>query len=83
MTEFTKQQAEISLLEFQRNDLLDEIQRLKSKLSAYENDLVLLDVSDKLKKAEARIAELEARIDAYEADDPYLCIRYQPPKDGE
>ena len=32
MTEFTKQQAEISLLEFQRNDLLDEIKRLKKEI---------------------------------------------------
>lgn len=35
---------------------------LEAQLSAYENDLVLLDVSDKLKKAEARIAELETYI---------------------
>lgn len=40
-------------------DCLDEIQRLQSKLSAYENDLVLLNVSNKLEKAEERIAELE------------------------
>lgn len=32
---------------------------LEAQLSAYENDLVLLDVVDKLKMAEQRIKELE------------------------
>jgi len=36
---FTKQLAEISLLEFQRNDLLDEIQRLQSRIAELEAKL--------------------------------------------
>jgi hypothetical protein len=32
ITEFTKQQAEISLLEFQRNDLLDENKKMKAEI---------------------------------------------------
>lgn len=39
--------------------LFDEVTRLQNLVSAYENDLVLLDVTEKLKKAEARIQELE------------------------
>lgn len=42
---------------------LDEIERLQNLVSAYENDLVLLDVNEKLKKAQAHIAELEEKND--------------------
>ena len=40
-------------------DALDEIERLQDLMLAYENDLVLLSVYGKLKRAEERIAELE------------------------
>lgn len=39
--------------------LFDEAVRLQNLVFAYENDLVLLDVNEKLEKAQARIAELE------------------------
>ena len=39
--------------------LVNEISYLQGLISAYENDLVLLDVTEKLKKAKVRIAELE------------------------
>ena len=38
---------------------LDHIERLQDLMLAYENDLVLLSVYGKLKRAEERIAELE------------------------
>ena len=41
-------------------DALDHIERLQDLMLAYENDLVLLSVYGKLKRAEERIEELEA-----------------------
>jgi hypothetical protein len=41
-------------------DALDEIERLQDLMLAYENDLVLVSVYGKLKRAEERIEELEA-----------------------
>lgn len=36
-----------------------------------------------IKKLHKRMAELEARISAYEEDDPYLAIRYQSSQEQE
>jgi hypothetical protein len=47
------------LLATEYNEALDEIERLQDLMLAYENDLVLLSVYGKLKRAEERIEELE------------------------
>lgn len=51
-------------------ELEQERDYLDTKCAAFENDFVLLDVTEKLKKAEARIVELEealAKIANYES----------------
>ena len=73
MTEFTKDDIENIKQElnmFPQDDsvtvsksmilfLVNEIERLQDLISAYENDLVLVDVTEMLKKAKIRIQELE------------------------
>jgi len=63
--------------------LFDEAVRLQDLVSAYENDLVLLDINEKLEKAQARIAELEQErqlISVYERlpkeDGDYLILTF-------
>ena len=61
--------------------VIDEIERLQK-----ENDLLQTNrmcLNRDLAKAEKRIAEMDARISAYETDDPYLAIRYQPLQEQE
>ena len=43
-------------------ETLKEIEHLQAKLSAYENDFVLLNVVEKFEKAQARVQEAEKRI---------------------
>ncbi len=47
----------------ERDQLRAENEKLKDLVLAYENDLVLLSVYGKLKRAEERIEELETYID--------------------
>ena len=45
------------------SDIIDaEIERLKVRLAASENDLVLIEVNEMLKKTQARVQELECQL---------------------
>lgn len=60
-------------------EALNEIERLRVLLERKNeiiNNAIIIE-----KHYIKRIAELEQRVDAYEADDPYLAIRYQPPQE--
>ena len=62
---FTKQLAEISLLEFQRNDLLDVIKVLKSRVQELDKSLhdQIEEDANRIAIRDNRIAELEEKQD--------------------
>lgn len=58
--------------------LVNEISYLQGLISAYENDLVLLDVTEKLKQVQARVQEAEKRIAELEQERRWISIKEKP-----
>ena len=70
------------MIKFASEWIVRERTILNMRQNKYDwNNYKSLEALDKIERLQARIAELEARISAYEEDDPYLAIRYQSSQD--
>ena len=61
---FSRTHIELAVREIER--LRNENQKLKVRLAASENDVVLFEISEMLKKTQARVQELEIQLKSKE-----------------
>jgi hypothetical protein len=88
-----RRRAKTEHCEYYYLDALDEIERLRAEIKRQQaiNKSIAKNVilgakkgcEERLERLQKRVAEMDARISAYEADDPYLCMRYQPSESSE
>jgi hypothetical protein len=60
-----------------------QLNMLRRRAKTEHCEYYYLDALNEIEFLETRVQELEARISAYEEDDPYLCMRYQPSESSE